>query len=467
MMQQHSREDMLEGRILALTKENERLKLESNLGKSHSRTSSMGGFPSMKLPAYPSDGPSTPILTGTHRRSEDDMLNMSNSQPIHTDHLAASPGDPRYNQLLNEYRRVCHELSSRNSSSWRGGSSGSHVPPPMPPLNGDFGPNAVAYWHQAAAGSSSHGGGHSPPQSQPQVVSTPTIPTPSSPAPQSPKILPQASPTTKGPSKLSAPPASTQPVKKVSKKQQEINAENMSKDAYITYLERLIQNKDEMLAKYEGTGPETLDSAVQATVRTTIARTQTEHDSEEQHDGGDASSSSSAADVDPTYVDGKSLLLDAHQMLTVSGFTTLRPLTLQLVADPALTLVGSGAGGAGGASPQPRWQHRPYGGLSGSKKRSSIPGLGNSAEGTPMMVDLVDVSAPSGSLRWADEPCDLDLAPPTPHLDRRNASLTGAGASTSSLRADSQSNLSASRGSGAAWRGGSRTAARGSVVQTL
>lgn len=260
---------------------------------------------------------------------------------------------------------------------------------------------------------------------------------------------------------MSAPPASAQVIKKVSKKQQEVNSENMSKDAYITHLERLIQMKDDMLAKYEGRGPETLDSAVQATVRSVVARTQTDEDGD-----GEESSTGSAAGPDTTYVDGKSLLLDAHQMLTVSGFTTLRPLTLQLIADPSINFT---AAPGGALSPQPRWQHRPYG---LTKKRSSLQGGANSAESTPMMVELADVSAPSGSLRWADEPCDLDLAPPTPQLDRRNASINGANTSTSSLRADSQSNLSLSRGGGAnvgsAWRGGSRAAARQtSIAQTL
>lgn len=442
-----SREEMLEGRIVALTKENERLKQEA-FGKSHSRTSSMGGLPPQKSPAHPSEGPSTPHLAGP-RKSEDDMLSMSNSHFLPQAHgsgygeLSSSPGDFRYNQLYHEYRRVCQELSNfSRTSGWRGGNA-----PPPPPPNGDFGPSAVAYWSHNT-GVPPAPGVQSPQQ---QGAGTPTHPAPSSSAPpQSPKILPQASPTTRGPAKLSAPPASSQTLKKVSKKQQEVNAENMSKDAYITHLERLLQQKDESLSKFEGRGPEMLDSAVQATVWTVVARTQTDEDG---GDAADASSSSSANDI--SCVDGKGLLLDARQMLAINGFTTLRPLTLQLIADPLITASGSGVQSSGSMSPPPRWQHRPY---ALTKKRS----CGQISNESNPIVELADV--PSGSLRWADEPCDLDLAPPTPQIDRRNASLSGAGASTSSLRGDSQSNHS-SRG-GAAWRGG-RAAVRPPVAQTL
>jgi hypothetical protein len=244
---------------------------------------------------------------------------------------------------------------------------------------------------------------------------------------------------------------SSQPLKKVSKKQQEVNAENMSKEAYITHLERLVQLKEEQLSKYEGTGPDMLDSAVQATVWMATARTQTDGD-----DGADdsGSSSSSTTHVDMNAIaDGKGLLLDARQLFTQSGFTTLRPLTLQLMTDPLV------CSGHGSVSPQPKWQHRPY----ALTKKRSCGQMSN--ESNP--VELADISAPTGgSLRWADEPCDLDLAPPTPVIDRRNASISGAGASISSARGESQSSFGGSRGG--AWRGGSRASARQqSAAQTL
>lgn len=414
------REDVLEGRVLALTKENEKLRQELGRSLQHSRTNSASGIVCIER---------SPVAA-LRRASEDEIVPLTA--------LEHPSADPRYNQLLSEYRKLLN---------------GGRAPPPP----GDFGPNAASYWSGAASASPSLAAPATPVTSDsvaPFQHGSPRADAPTA-TPQSPKGL--LTPTCKVlPSKLAAPPQSSQPVRKVSKKQQEAQAETMTKEAYITHLEKLVQLKDDQLARFEGRGPEMLDSAVQATVWSCPARTQTDDDT----------SGSALRETSPSG----SELLSVQNLLVQCAFTTLRPLTLQLYRDDSAhngSLQTFGSTLQSAASPQPRWAHRPY---ALTKKHSSGQMSVDSNTG-PNDNSMVELIAPMpSSMRWADEPCDFDAMAPSPR-DKRNTSVSNLGASGSASaypygsRGDSVTNRAGS--SSSAWRGGARASGRQAVAQTL
>lgn len=451
------REDILEGRIVALTKENEKLRADLaavNGGlpprPAHSRTSSLNvSNPNLsKSPVHNNalhnnfdHSTHSPYAPFPSKRSEEDMMSLSGSGVNLAYFEATSSSDPRYHQLLQEFRRLL-------TSTFRHGTAEQWQHPPLhhpqsPSYNASNSSQAILTTPTTKETPSFNASSSSPGASAKAAPAEPP----------SPKI-PPASPTLKLPPKLAAPPL-TMPGKKLSKKQQEAQSEAMSKEAYVTHLERLIALRDEQLSKYEGRGPEMLDSACQATVKVSVARTQTD-------EGEDVGSGDS--DEVSGRCEGNVVLLEAQSLMTQCGLTTLRPLSLQLYHEASQC--GSSPQNSS-ASPQPKWSHRPYIGTTG--KRTSSLRLSESG-----VAEQLEIMPPlPSSTRWADEPCEMDSR----HEKEFGASTSSATIITPTLgfsRGDNSnrapstsSSVPNSQQQQQVWRGGSRASARQSSAQTL
>mmetsp|Transcript_81945 Transcript_81945/g.95731 ORF Transcript_81945/g.95731 Transcript_81945/m.95731 type:complete len:538 (+) Transcript_81945:233-1846(+) len=475
----------------------------------HSRTSSATSVSALVSRSPLHEG------TITHR-SQDDILSMSQSATIAYFENGGSC-DPRYMQLLTEYRRLLQSATIEHPSTPGTHSTIHHGRAPswgrFPPV-GDFGPQAAAHWHS----SPNFAAAPPPPPHNPttptsvlipdatSVLSAPSSPMPSftaaNPDTMPPSISAAMAPTapstssSKGPltpqqkasssaSKLSAPPqsASGSVARKVSKRQLEAEEENMSKDAKIAHLERLLQIKDERIAKLEGDAAELLDSACQATVWTNSVRTQT---GEVGHDDGDDRSnmSPSSSDAQSGVLPKRGDVLELQSLIVECGFTTLRPLAIQLMgadctssALVSVTIPSSVRGGGGTTlehgqqlttpSPKPRWAHCPY--PLTKKNSTGQMSAGELSQGDASMELLAPLPS---SHRWADDPCDFELQPASSMNSGPTAPLsphTRLGNSMNSLQLPTQKSDTPviSRGGSAtgAWRGGSRAQARQGSVQ--
>lgn len=464
----------------------------------HSRTSSATSASALMT--------RSPVHEGVAHRSQDDILNTSGSQQLAPGTVAyfenGGSGDPRYLQLLTEYRRLLSSVQSSNDPSTPGNHHGIHhgrapswsrLPPAGEP----------PHWHSPPTP-------HAPPL--PQAPSTPTsaaapdpsstLSAPSSPmpsfaaanrdAPSAPAVpaTKSAQPLTPlqkaGAAKLAAPPQSSGAVvRKVSKRQLEAEEENMTKDAKIAHLERLLQLKDERLAKLEGEAPEMLDSACQATVWTNSIRTQTDEGVGSVAEGGDEGRGSGSPSSSDTQSGMKRNELQELQSLMVEcGFTTLRPLTIQLfgvdnvpTSSSLVALPAAAASAKGSAqdvsqftspSPRPRWAHCPY--PLTKKNSTGQMSTGETSQGEASMVELL-APLPSNH-RWADDPCELELQPASSMNSGTTAPLSPhvrLGNSTSNAPQKVEPSTISRAGSvtGAAWRGGSRVQARQGSAQTL
>ena len=216
------------------------------------------------------------------------------------------------------------------------------------------------------------------PQLPPQSAATPTI-REASPLPGSP-VAEGGAPTGAARSSV-APLSAPSSTRKQSKKQQEVQAEQMTKEAFITHLERVIAQKDTLLAKLEGKLPDTVDAAAQACAGTGTARTQTD-------------------DVMPSGPSGDATV-ELRELMVDAGFASLRPIALQIAAVATQQTIGrTSSYGAGRSSPQ----------TSAGGWNSNRNDRRSSAEGdVAALVDSPFLVPESSTPRWADEPVEFEL----------------------------------------------------------
>ena len=129
-----------------------------------------------------------------------------------------------------------------------------------------------------------------------------------------------------------SPPQSAKPASshRQSKKAQEMAAEEKTKEAYVTHLERLIQHKDEELSRLQGQPPEAVPVAVQVGPTLTSANTQTD-DGEGSVPTSPKLAQSGSAIALAKQASGSSIGSGGVTVQTLTSMTTSRPIRFRVV----------------------------------------------------------------------------------------------------------------------------------------